>query len=338
MKNICDYALNYQDEEINQINEIDALIFARIAYVHFENILDKIPLRIRDISDYLKTIKLNFRDKKLIEILKNAPRYQNLEIIRCENVLDSDKEEQFLALTIKLPNNDVVISFRGTSKNIIGFKEDLNMSFGTIPSQVDALNYVNTTKNYRKMYLVGHSKGGNLAMYAGLNLGFFKRIKLAKIYNFDGPGFLEIPKNFSKIKDKIINYYPETCIVGRMLSNDSTYYVIRTNTFGIEAHNIYSWMLDDNLLIRGNFTNNSDEFAKTCDTFILNVSEEKRRIIVNYLFELILKGDIKNIKELNLESAKEIITKIPQVSKNEKEELINLMRSFLKAMLPIKKK
>lgn len=338
MKNICDYALSYQNETIEKITEIDALIFARLAYIHFEDIIDQIPLKIGEIPNYTKLLKINFRDKKLIEILTSSIRYKDLEIINCKSILDVDMEEQFMAITIKLPNKDIVISFRGTSKNIIGLKEDFNMSFGEIPSQNSAFEYVSKTKKYRKMYLVGHSKGGNLAMYAGMHLGFFQQRKLVNIYNFDGPGFLEITKDFEKIKKKILNYYPETCIVGRLLHNESAYNVIKTNTFGIEAHNVYTWKVDDNLLVRGLFTTNSDEFAVICDHFILNVDSNNRKIIVDYIYELILKNELKNLKEMNLETAKDIIARIPKVSKKEKEELANLVRGFLKAILPVKKR
>ena len=337
MKNICDYAINYQNEKIENINELDALIFARLSYIHFEEIIDKVPLKIGEIPNYEKLLKINFRDKKLINILKTSLRYKDLEIINCENILDSDKEEQFFAMTIRLLNKDIVVSFRGTNKNLIGFKEDLNMSYGTIPSQISALEYINKITKYRKMYLVGHSKGGNLAMYAGANLPFIKQRKLVSIYNFDGPGFLTSDSKCKKIQDKIINFYPETCIVGRMLENTAKCNVIRTNTFGIEAHNVYSWMIDDNMLVRGNFSTNSDEFASACETFILNVEPASRKIIVDFLYEMTIKGEIKNLKELNLDAAKEIIAKIPRISKQEKNSLITLMKSFMKALLPVKK-
>ena len=81
-------------------------------------------------------------------MLSQTKRFGNLVISWCQNILEEEKEEQFMAYTILLPRRRKFISFQGTNKSLVGFKEDLNMSYKIIPSQIDALNYVNNERGY----------------------------------------------------------------------------------------------------------------------------------------------------------------------------------------------
>ena len=72
-------------------------------------------------------------------------------------------------MSFLLETGDICIAFRGTDSTLVGWKEDFNMSFlPVIPSQHDALEYVEQISEHYKgrLYICGHSKGGNLAVYA----------------------------------------------------------------------------------------------------------------------------------------------------------------------------
>ena len=332
MKNIYDYILNYQNKKIDELTPVDAMIFARISYIHFENILDKIPLKLSELVFYLDTLKTNTKDKKLIEMLSSTKRFQNIEVIRCQNILDNKKEEQFLAITLSLENL-LFIAFRGTNKNIIGYKEDLNMSFMTIPAQLDALKYVNEEKGIKPIYLGGHSKGGNLAMYAGIHANIIKSKLIKRIYNFDGPGFLELDNKFYKKRKKIINYYPEHDIVCMLMRNDNEFISVVSDKKGIEAHNMYHWSIINDDLELGTIKENSLQFHNACINLIDKIDINKRKIIIDYLFELIMKGEIKGLKELKIEDIKKYINDVPKIDKKDREELMQFMKSFLKCLL-----
>ena len=331
--NILDY-VNKNKELINdKINTLDAMVFSRLAYIHFEELLDKLPLKIKELPKYIENIKINSHDKKLINYLKDNPRFNDLEIIRCKNILDKEKEEQFCAITIQLPNNYRFIAFRGTNKNIIGYKEDMNMSFMEIPSQIDAKKYVDEEKTLDYLYLGGHSKGGNLSMYAGVNTSIMKKRQIKRIYNFDGPGFLKIDNKFIKMKKKMVNYFPESCIVGRLMYNDNYINPVVTNKLGIEAHNLYNWKINNNDLEYGILKKCSDEFHEACIDAIENISVERKKLIINYLFNLIINGNIKNIKELTMDDVKKILNNTPKITKEEKSYLMNLMKKMLRCSI-----
>jgi len=335
MKNIYNYVLEYQNEEIKEINTIDAMVFARLSYLHLEEVQDKLPVKIKDLNSVIEHLKTNSYDKKLVELVSNAKRFKELEIERCHYILDKERECQFFAITIILPNNEAFISFRGTNRNIIGYKEDLNMSYMTIPAQEEAVNYLNSELSFKKYYLGGHSKGGNMAMYAGIYAKYMRRSKIKKIFNFDGPGFLELDDKFYLMRKKIINYFPECSIVGRLMQNDNYINAIKVSKSGIEAHNLYNWKVIRDDLEYGLLSCNSDAFHESCLKLLSVIDKEKRKIIIDYLFLLVLKGEIKSIKELTMEDVKKIVNNVPKIEKKDKEELLNFMKSFMKMLLPL---
>ena len=116
-------------------------------------------------------------------------------------------EKQFSAMTFIYKNN-IVVAYRGTDHTFVGWKEDLNMSFlKKIPAQIEAKKYLeDIMKKFKgNVILTGHSKGGNLAVYAGgfVDKKYINRIK--SIFNFDGPNL----NNTLSIKLKEKNIIPK---------------------------------------------------------------------------------------------------------------------------------
>lgn len=332
--NIYDYIVKNGDNKIVEINNLDALIFVRLSYLHIENIEDKLPISIFDLTEYLDEMKTNERDKKLVNLLKDTKRFRNLVIKRCESILNKENEEQFMAITIFLPKNSLFVGFRGTNKNIYGFKEDLNMCYKVIPSCLDGVKYLEKESKIKKIYVGGHSKGGHIAMYSAANANFETKARIIKVFNFDGPGFLEIKDNFIKMHDKIFNFFPEDSVVGRLLNNSAIIYPVKTEKNGIESHNLYHWMVDDSDFIYGNITKESDKFHDTCLALIKKIPLEKREIVINYFFSLMMQGKIKNIKDLSIDTIKEFIRNTPKLNKEEKNELMIFMKLLFKCCIP----
>ena len=324
--------LNYIDTNnkvIDEINEVDALILSRFSYIHLEMIKDILPIKIKDLLAYANHIKINKRDRVLLTKMANSKRFGNIIIKRIQNVLDEKRGEQFYAITYKLSFNTIFVAYRGTTKDLVDFKEDMDMSYKIVPAQIDALNYLNNENIFNNIYLGGHSKGGNLAMYAAINADYLIQKRIKKIYNFDGPGFLELDDNYLKIKNKIINFYPENDIVGMLLLNDSERKIIKTEKGGIESHNLYNWMIDNNMLVSGKLHNLSKKFHEQNLLVVDSISSYKKEVIINYLFDLIKKGNIKNIKDLTLNDVKKIIMNIPSIEKQEKKYMLDMMYTFL---------
>ena len=329
---IFDYIVN-SNNKIENINVLDAMILTRLSYLHLEDVSCEYPIMLKDLKKVLKDTKINHNDIKLIELIKDSLRFKDIIIRRIKYIEDKEKEEVFKAITFEI-NNDVFISFRGTGKNTLDFKEDMNMSFKIIPSCIDGVKYLEEEKNFNKMYISGHSKGGHIAIYASSHTTFFNKIKIEKVYNFDGPGFLEITNELKKIHNKIVNYFPESSIVGRLMNSIGEINVIKTKKIGIEAHSIYNWEIKDNDLVKGELSNNSNLFHEECLNLLKVITKNEREDIVNYFFDLILKGELKNIKELDLIKVKELINNTPHLDKEKKDELIKFFKLLIKCSMP----
>ena len=330
MENIYDYIEKYGNEELCEINELDALIFARLSYIHIEELKNKLPFNITDLYNYLHLIKVSGRDKKLVELLSKKKRFKDLIIDNCYNVFNPNEVIQFCAINILLTDNTVFIAFRGTDKSIVGLMEDIDMSYKVIPSEICATSYLNDSKKYKKIYLGGHSKGGNLAVYSFLNANLLIKRKVKKVFNFDGPGLLN--KKQSVFENRIINYYPNTSIIGRMLNGIGEYRVFKSK-YGLEGHNIYNWEVDNNKLKRSVFTSLSNEFSDATKRILSNISRERREVIISYFYEVINRRKI-NIKDFKFQDLKDLINDIPILTEIEKEELSRYFKIFVKVSMP----
>ena len=199
--------LNYLEKNQKSFTEeafniVDSLILAYLSYLHFPST----KTRLKDLS-ILKSTKTK-KNKEFIKRVIASNRYKDVEL--CFYVEDTNDliEKQFSAVTFLLPDNTMYISFRGTDSTLTGWKEDFNMAFMLpVPAQKEALNYVEKITKLipRKFYIGGHSKGGNLAVYAGCNLNRELSKRIIKIYSHDGPGFIKeflTTSNYQSVKEK----------------------------------------------------------------------------------------------------------------------------------------
>ena len=138
-----------------------------------------------------------------IKIEKNI--FENVYFLNIENSLTGNKNctENLVNMTLRYKNN-LVFVFKGTS----GTYEWVDNVRGTYVAdtkrQVKALQYFDKmyklyADSVEKIYITGHSKGGNKAQYIGVLRGQDPKIK--HIYSFDGQGFSDL--FFDKYKDLI---------------------------------------------------------------------------------------------------------------------------------------
>ena len=96
---------------------------------------------------------------------------------------------QFCALSFRLSDDSLFVAFRGTDDTIVGWKENFNMSFlDRVPSQEQAMEYLNAAaeKTAGGIYVTGHSKGGNLSIYAAIHCAPNVKERLLSVWCNDG--------------------------------------------------------------------------------------------------------------------------------------------------------
>ncbi len=341
---------NYNFNEVN-FNIIDALIFATLSYYYFDfmKIKENSTLTLFDaVHIYrmypnlmyeadLKSVRNDFL-KYLIEF----DRYKNLELSNYEHIISEKAEQQFSALTIKLNNDTAFISFSGTDATLIGFKEDFNMSFlDIIPSQVSAKKYINNKiyKKYKNLYLGGHSKGGNLSLYAGLTSEQIIYRKIKNIFNFDGPGLSHVinKPRYANMQNKIITIIPNMSIVGMIFTDYNDSYVIESYNQGLLQHDSFSWKIDNNnhFVFATHLARSSKCLNKSLQKYFANLSKEDREKYIDILWLLVKETNAKDVFELRdnlLGNFYKMIKVYSKLSKDEKEMFKKNSLYFLKAL------
>ena len=315
MKNILYYLKRYGTTSLKQFpfNEVDSLLLCQITYLNLESFFTKHqPISLLSLLSEEKAIEelssktlSEKKNRKMLQILKTTTRYGGLWIDFFSNRFYVDKVEQFCSMTF-LFDDFIYIAYPGTDITLLGWKEDFNMAFlEAVPSQVDAARYLNRVyETYQKpFYVGGHSKGGNLAVYATLHCEKRYLNDLLTVYNHDGPGFnrnLSNDPSFSFIKDMIEKTTCQQARIGILMYYGEKMAFVKSRSVGIFQHDPFNWKVTKN----GRFhlvkypAIFSRIFEKTIRNFLEITSTEERKIFVDLLFDLLMESDQTTVLDM----------------------------------------
>ncbi|MBD5451032.1 MAG: DUF2974 domain-containing protein [Lachnospiraceae bacterium] len=242
--------------------EIDGLLLSHFSYYIYTGIVPTIEdsrpaIKLSDAAqkmDWNNFISVKWepeRNRELFYKTAFSRRYRNMALNFLVEEIDEEKDMQFCAVTFLLGNGDVFLSFRGTDDALIGWHEDFNMAYRTpVEAQIRSTEYVNKVvellarKRNLRLYLGGHSKGGNLAVYSAMTCKDSIKPRIGRIYNMDGPGFrpdFMEKLDYDGIKDKILKIVPSESFVGLLMENGTDYELIESSEIGLQQHVCFSW-------------------------------------------------------------------------------------------------
>ena len=158
---------------------------------------------------------------------------------------------------------------------------------------------------------VGHSKGGNLAVYAGAFSNEKAKKQIIEIYNNDGPGFSDkIIENdeYKQIINKVHTYIPQTSVIGRLLKHKEKITIVKSTETGIMQHDLYSWQVMGDKFVKTNITNASNFFDNTITNWLLEVSKEQREEFIDTIFDILNTTNVKTVDELSSKWFRNAIT------------------------------
>ena len=378
MGTVMDYMQWRGDRGFTQdpFNDIDALILSMLSYMPFKDIVpgvdSKKRITLKDVANQYfsenpavkeKPSNINLTvsstmDAELVELLKvgaHSQRFGNMQLSRYEEKMDFTAAQQFAAVMYSLPNTkrEKVIAFRGTDNTLIGWKEDLQMAYmEQIPAQESAARYLKRNIDILsgKVTICGHSKGGNLAVYAASRLKGLDRLRISRILNFDGPGLNHSNQSrtsLSYFEDKMVNYVPEESIVGLLLEHVGKRRVIASSAWGVYQHNPITWQVQRTEFISGNLSDTTKLLEDTLEKWLADLSLDRRKAFIDALFEVLgasegktvgpkdnlkdLNNVIKNYANLDEETKKilsEVFSSITRQAKNTISETIKEKLSF----------
>lgn len=329
--NMFDY-LNWRgdlDFDVVGICEVDALIFSTLTYIDYSDVVPseiygvrKPPALLTVTKRYLTAhsgsdipslgLMLSKQIVKLLVKASKTRRYGLISPLCFVNHISDKEQKQFSAMAFALGNGDTVIAYRGTDDTIVGWKENFNMSYiYPVPAQKEAVEFLEyvASKTQGRIYLMGHSKGGNLAIYAGVKASEKTRERIERVYSNDGPGFDQAFVNgadYKAMRKKISAFIPQSSIVGMLLDNADNYTVIRSNTSGFFQHNGFSWaVMGDKFVHLDSITKKSRTLDENMEKMLAGMSREERQHFVNALFNAIeTQTGAKTLTELNADKMK----------------------------------
>ena len=350
MANVCDYVRWRGDLTLEQseFNEIDNLILARFSYFPFDKIIRENEIAtIKELSrrfsnqDVTKLPILWKDDVELFPLMGNSKRFGGMLATQYINKIDAEQEKQFSAITVLMPNDIIYVSYRGTDNTIVGWKEDFNMSFKShIASQISAKQYLEEiAKEYpsSKIIIGGHSKGGNIAVYAATFASKDVKDRIINVYNNDGPGFcedvIETPE-YQEILPRVHTYIPQSSIIGRLMNHKEKYTIVESVQKGIMQHDLYSWqVLGKEFVTLKKLTNESEFIDKTIKDWLENVEPEKREQVIDAVFEILNTTEAQTMKELKANwfiNAKTILGTYKNIDSDTKEMVWQTVNELLK--------
>lgn len=311
MADLLDYLRWRGDLTLQQdpFGEVDALVLARISYLPFKRVFARCtqpPVSLKKAVARLKAAHrqspcLSREDERLVELLGQSPRFYTMGIGCHVDILREKQQMQFSASTFWLGDGRLYIAFRGTDDTLIGWKENFNMTFiCPVPSQKAAVRYLHwvAERTREPLLLGGHSKGGNLAMFAAsfCSQSICRRIQI--IHNFDGPGFdctiLE-REGYKQMCGRMQTYLPQASVVGLMFQHGERYRVVQSSqTTEYLQHDIGSWMVDRNrFCYKNELSNGSRLVDRTLKGWLEEMDTRQRQLFVDTIYQVLAQSKLQ---------------------------------------------
>lgn len=333
MANIMDYlACEFRTFEELPFGAVDALVLSQFCMVRMEVILP--PMREESTLGGRAAARLRamlpgkhgaqFKDALMAEYYSNlftglvpekvkaltlalaaSPRFREMRLSECASVFDEEHSTQFAALSFTYKNKFSFVGFRGTDCSFAGWREDFNMAYmDSVPSQERAVRYLEAVAPRLPGALMvgGHSKGGNLAMYAVAKCSAKVRERIQRVYALDAPGFREAAlsdeeeQRLAPLLERIV---PQESLIGMLMKYPAPYCVVESNGVGVWQHDPFTWQLDGSSFVqRARLAPSALFTADVIDRWLAHYSDEEAEILVNALFNAMKSSGAKDFSDV----------------------------------------
>lgn len=298
---------------------IDSLVFSWLAYAHLgedqvnaclpEGIALHEMLRAEEFYNMFGSTWDPEGSRDLLFAVCASPRFRDARLTEFRFKTARSAEEQFAAMTFILPDGSSYVAFRGTDSTIVGWKEDFNMTFlNPVPAQEEARAYLEYVASVTTgpLYVGGHSKGGNLAVYAVATCNKSCRERVARVFSHDGPGFHRefcASDAYRNILPIMVKTVPKSSMIGAVLSEgpDCHPIIVESGGFSLFQHNPFLWEVDvesATFVEADGFTASSRYFDSTLDAWMDKYSLAERARFVDALFDVIRVTGAKRFSDI----------------------------------------
>ena len=316
MNNIVSYAKEHMESfDVRPLNRVDSLILSELSYFQLPQELSKARgwrgVRLAELfrAECFEQMFDGVWDeescRQLLTALSASPRFRDIHVMGYREQSNVADEKQFAAVTFRLSKRLFYVAFRGTDATPVGWKEDFNMAFSTVvPAQLDAVRYLSDVAERTQggIYLCGHSKGGNLAVYAAAFCAPEVQQRILGVRNFDGPGFTQqvlSQTGFARILPRVRTYLPRSSVVGMLLEHEEAFTIVESRSVGIYQHNVYQWEI-----ARGGFVElqqlsaSSQLMDRALKDWVAAMPAEDRGRVINGLYAALSATQAETVRDV----------------------------------------
>lgn len=322
MGNLITYVQQYgaQTFEDKSLTDIDVLVLTEIAYLPFDEIVPKSfdvteAISLNQLGKEFEKIKEKEHENnpfmitseriELLEVVSKSQRYKDIKVFGFMNDIDDELTKQFAAVCYQWEEESRWIIFRGTDESLTGWKEDFMMTYSDlIPAQTDAIEYLRKQAELfsGSLNISGHSKGGNLSLYASAMQEETVQDRIKQIYCWDAPGVHRSilgTEGYQRVVSKAKRYIPQDSIVGLMLESQVPYHIIESQGSGISQHSALMWNIEEDHFVElTELTKNSQLTDQTFKQWTEVVSDEDLKLFFDTFFELIFEMGVETVNDV----------------------------------------
>lgn len=333
--------------------EVDSLVFSWLSYYRLQmgisNACGWEPialyewLRAEDFDAMVGSLWNVEGSRDLLFAVCASPRYRGTRMCGYQTKFDKETEEQFAAMTFLLSNGQIYVAYRGTDATLVGWKEDFNLSFQCpVPSQETARAYLEEVASHfdSDLFVGGHSKGGNLAVYAGVTCSEQYQGRIKQIYSHDGPGFNEqflADPRFENFHERVAKTVPQSSIIGMIFENQEEYSIVESTAFSITQHDPFSWVVDGCVFrLAENITAGANYFDATLAEWMRGLSVEERSTFIDSIASIINVTGANTFAEIRdnwTTSLPKMMQAASEIDPDTRQKLIDTLGAFAKAAI-----
>ncbi|MBR4983739.1 MAG: DUF2974 domain-containing protein [Lachnospiraceae bacterium] len=337
MSHIVSYVKRQKENTFFDVpfNEVDALVLSQFIYLKLDGLIPttsekKEAVYLYEIANNLDYEKV-FMDERyrknnteLFEAMVESKRFRRMKMNYFSDITSVLAETQFSAMTVFLEGGPNVVIYRGTDETMVGWKEDFNMIFKepVTGQSLSAMYLQQVSEQLEGDFIVtGHSKGGNFAIYASMNVEDKIQDRIDRVYSFDSPGFRpEILESvdFNKIKDRIIKYLPHSSIFGMLLQSKENYQIVECFSIGVLQHNPYNWRISGNEFKKVDKLGRSSVFLnETYNEWLYGLSDEELQAYSEIWYKIMQDANITTMLQFTKEPGKALISLIDAIKETD---------------------
>jgi len=325
MPNINDYVDWRGDLSFKKspVNDVDIVILSQIV---LNDLSHSVPKKggaaLKDCAEKFFSAKSRRKKPGLIipltiplifKKIADTARFGGLILSKYVEDIDESVAVQFSALTADAPEIKTrFVIYSGTDDTIVGWRENFNLIYKTpTRAQTEAVKYLeNAARDFDgKIIVLGHSKGGHLALYSTVNCNAETEKKIQRAVNLDGPGLPECDGAVAAYltrQKKILTILPQSSVIGRLFEHGEDFRIIHSVNEGLFQHDAFSWeALGTELVGESGFTADGTGVDNGLRVILDGMDDAEREKFVEGLFGLFYATGCSTLTELSL-SGKEI--------------------------------